>query len=189
MCLSRTMIPCNSSSPLRSGCRSEGKHRQIACSTRSKSLACHASCRREVESQASTRPYFDEQATVDVVYVNFSFLRNHQMIPVMLFGVLFAKKRYGLRDYMCVGLITAGIVTFNLSKASHASQKVQYGTCVCEHKEGYALRWNPFIFLSPYRAEFFVLVGLSGRLVSSPTYAIYSPQESTLGECCTAGTR
>lgn len=51
-----------------------------------------------------------------------SFL--HQMIPVMLFGVLFAKKRYSLRDYMCVGLITAGIVTFNLSKASHTSQKV-----------------------------------------------------------------
>lgn len=46
------------------------------------------------------------------------------MIPVMLFGVLFAKKRYSLRDYMCVGLITAGIVTFNLSKASHTSQKV-----------------------------------------------------------------
>lgn len=52
---------------------------------------------------------------------------NKQMIPVMLFGVLFAKKRYSLRDYMCVGLITAGIVTFNLSKASsHTSQKVGY---------------------------------------------------------------
>lgn len=46
------------------------------------------------------------------------------MIPVMLFGVLFAKKRYSVRDYMCVGLITAGIVTFNLAKASHATQKV-----------------------------------------------------------------
>ncbi len=41
-----------------------------------------------------------------------------QMIPVMLFGVLFAKKKYGLRDYVCVGLITAGIVIFNISKAS-----------------------------------------------------------------------
>lgn len=37
------------------------------------------------------------------------------MIPVMLFGVLFARKRYSLREYMCVGLITAGIVVFNLS--------------------------------------------------------------------------
>jgi drug/metabolite transporter (DMT)-like permease len=37
-----------------------------------------------------------------------------QMIPVMLFGVLFAGKRYSVRDYICVALITAGIVTFNL---------------------------------------------------------------------------
>ncbi|CAN0485152.1 unnamed protein product, partial [Hapterophycus canaliculatus] len=37
------------------------------------------------------------------------------MIPVMLFGVLFAKKKYSLQEYLCVGLITAGIVTFNLS--------------------------------------------------------------------------
>lgn len=39
------------------------------------------------------------------------------MIPVMLFGVLFAKKRYGLRDYFSAGLITAGIATFNFAKA------------------------------------------------------------------------
>lgn len=38
-----------------------------------------------------------------------------KMIPVMLFGVLFAKKRYTLQEYLCVALITAGIVTFNLS--------------------------------------------------------------------------
>ncbi|CAN0351568.1 unnamed protein product, partial [Discosporangium mesarthrocarpum] len=36
------------------------------------------------------------------------------MIPVMLFGVLFARKRYGARDYLCVALITLGIVAFNL---------------------------------------------------------------------------
>ena len=42
-----------------------------------------------------------------------------QMIPVMLFGVLFAKKKYGLRDYFCVALITAGIVTFNLNGNTH----------------------------------------------------------------------
>jgi drug/metabolite transporter (DMT)-like permease len=36
------------------------------------------------------------------------------MIPVMLFGVLFAGKRYSVRDYICVALITAGIVTFSL---------------------------------------------------------------------------
>lgn len=41
------------------------------------------------------------------------------MIPVMLFGVLFAKKRYSLQDYLCVALITAGIVTFNLTGKAH----------------------------------------------------------------------
>lgn len=49
------------------------------------------------------------------------------MIPVMLFGVLFAKKKYGLRDYFCVALITAGIVTFNLNGKSH-NKKVKRGS-------------------------------------------------------------
>eukprot|EP00903_Cladosiphon_okamuranus_P014426 g13387.t1 len=55
-------------------------------------------------------------------YVNFptkELGKSCKMIPVMLFGVLFAKKKYGLRDYFCVALITAGIVTFNLSGKSH----------------------------------------------------------------------
>lgn len=46
------------------------------------------------------------------------------MIPVMLFGVMFAKKRYSLTEYLCVGLITAGIVTFNLSKAADKNKEV-----------------------------------------------------------------
>lgn len=46
------------------------------------------------------------------------------MIPVMLFGVLFAKKKYSLREYMCVGLITVGIMTFNLAKASASNKEV-----------------------------------------------------------------
>eukprot|EP00953_Heterococcus_sp_UTEX-ZZ885_P034214 17736-Heterococcus_DN1.PRE.2 len=50
-------------------------------------------------------------------YVNFptkELGKSCKMIPVMLFGVLFAGKRYSVRDYICVALITAGIVTFNL---------------------------------------------------------------------------
>eukprot|EP00903_Cladosiphon_okamuranus_P015393 g14217.t1 len=65
-------------------------------------------------------------STEALKYVNFPTKvlgKSCKMIPVMLFGVLFAKKRYKLRDYMCVGLITAGIVTFNLSKVSHNAQK------------------------------------------------------------------
>ncbi|CAM9740108.1 unnamed protein product [Ascophyllum nodosum] len=52
-------------------------------------------------------------------YVNFptkELGKSCKMIPVMLFGVLFAKKKYTLKEYFCVGLITAGIVIFNLSK-------------------------------------------------------------------------
>lgn len=43
------------------------------------------------------------------------------MIPVMLFGVLFAKKRYSIKEYMCVALITSGIVVFNLC-GSHKTE-------------------------------------------------------------------
>jgi drug/metabolite transporter (DMT)-like permease len=51
------------------------------------------------------------------------------MIPVMLFGVLFAGKRYSVRDYICVALITAGIVTFNLGgEHKQVSQSVTHST-------------------------------------------------------------
>lgn len=45
-----------------------------------------------------------------------------KMIPVMLFGVLFAKKQYSVREYLCVALITMGIVIFNLAKGSKNEQ-------------------------------------------------------------------
>jgi UDP-galactose transporter B1 len=51
-------------------------------------------------------------------YVNFptkELGKSCKMVPVMLFGVLFAKKKYSFRDYVCVALITAGIIIFNLS--------------------------------------------------------------------------
>eukprot|EP00752_Nemacystus_decipiens_P004865 g4428.t1 len=70
-------------------------------------------------------------------YVNFptkELGKSCKMIPVMLFGVLFAKKRYSLREYLCVGLITAGIVTFNLSKTAHTNiegkENSAYGLCL-----------------------------------------------------------
>ncbi|CAM9898401.1 unnamed protein product [Pylaiella littoralis] len=59
-------------------------------------------------------------------YVNFptkELGKSCKMIPVMLFGVLFAKKKYSLREYMCVGLITVGIMTFNLAKASASNKE------------------------------------------------------------------
>eukprot|EP01084_Bolivina_argentea_P156143 272105_1 len=58
-------------------------------------------------------------------YVNFptkELGKSCKMIPVMLFGVLFAHKRYSLREYICVALITIGILIFNLS-GSHSKGK------------------------------------------------------------------
>ncbi|CAM9268561.1 unnamed protein product [Scytosiphon promiscuus] len=69
-------------------------------------------------------------------YVNFptrELGKSCKMIPVMLFGVLFAKKRYSSRDYLCVALVTAGIVTFNMSKASSSQEDKEnsaYGLCL-----------------------------------------------------------
>ncbi|CAM9334122.1 unnamed protein product, partial [Hapterophycus canaliculatus] len=50
-------------------------------------------------------------------YVNFptrELGKSCKMIPVMLFGALFANKRYSSREFLCVALVTAGIITFNL---------------------------------------------------------------------------
>lgn len=67
-----------------------------------------------------------------------------QMIPVMLFGVLFAKKRYNIQDYLCVGLITAGIVTFNLSRASSTAQKVHTYLSTTNGRQLYLMHaYNP----------------------------------------------
>ena len=87
------------------------------------------------------------------------------MIPVMLFGVLFAKKKYGLRDYFCVALITAGIVTFNLSKAADKNKEVRapyfclsagrYYYCRCSQKDQDQTKWSssqpmlPFLWSLP----------------------------------------
>mmetsp|Transcript_19519 Transcript_19519/g.25233 ORF Transcript_19519/g.25233 Transcript_19519/m.25233 type:complete len:374 (+) Transcript_19519:104-1225(+) len=46
-----------------------------------------------------------------------------KMIPVMLFGVLFAKQRYSAREYLCVLLITAGIAMFQLSGKTKSTGK------------------------------------------------------------------
>lgn len=48
-----------------------------------------------------------------------------KMIPVMLMGVLIRRKKYTLRDYVCVVAITAGIAIFQLGKGSakHAERE------------------------------------------------------------------
>ncbi|CAM9229446.1 unnamed protein product [Ectocarpus sp. 6 AP-2014] len=64
-------------------------------------------------------------------YVNFptkELGKSCKMIPVMLFGVLFAKKQYSLQEYLCVALITVGIVTFNLSGKPHNKEDKENST-------------------------------------------------------------
>ncbi|CAM9346715.1 unnamed protein product, partial [Heterosigma akashiwo] len=46
-----------------------------------------------------------------------------KMIPVMLFGVLFAGKKYSMKEYLCVLLITAGIAMFQMSGKTKSSGK------------------------------------------------------------------
>eukprot|EP00611_Tribonema_gayanum_P029920 TRINITY_DN815_c1_g2_i2.p1 TRINITY_DN815_c1_g2~~TRINITY_DN815_c1_g2_i2.p1 ORF type:complete len:356 (-),score=153.18 TRINITY_DN815_c1_g2_i2:376-1443(-) len=64
-------------------------------------------------------------------YINFptkELGKSCKMIPVMLFGVVFAGKRYSVRDYVGVALITAGIVTFNLAgKHKSGRENSTYG--------------------------------------------------------------
>ncbi|CAM9616677.1 unnamed protein product [Ectocarpus fasciculatus] len=69
-------------------------------------------------------------------YVNFptkELGKSCKMIPVMLFGALFAKKQYSVREYLCVALITMGIVIFNLAKGSNNEEDKHnstYGLCL-----------------------------------------------------------
>lgn len=78
-----------------------------------------------ITNSVTTRNVFTYPACSPVVMVCGRSCSFFQMIPVMLFGVLFAKKRYSLREYLSVGLITAGIVTFNLSKSQQSSKEVR----------------------------------------------------------------
>uniref|UniRef100_A0A7S1T9V3 Sugar phosphate transporter domain-containing protein n=1 Tax=Compsopogon caeruleus TaxID=31354 RepID=A0A7S1T9V3_9RHOD len=44
--------------------------------------------------------------------------KSSKMIPVMLMGIVIRGKKYKLRDYLCVGLITGGVLLFSMKKAS-----------------------------------------------------------------------
>ncbi|KAJ0398330.1 hypothetical protein P43SY_000775 [Pythium insidiosum] len=65
------------------------------------------------------------EALKHVSYPTQALGKSCKMIPVMLMGVLIRRKKYTLRDYICVLLITTGIAVFQLGKASskHASKE------------------------------------------------------------------
>eukprot|EP00750_Incisomonas_marina_P007332 INCI1482.3.p1 GENE.INCI1482.3~~INCI1482.3.p1 ORF type:complete len:304 (-),score=23.27 INCI1482.3:108-944(-) len=52
-----------------------------------------------------------------VAYPTQALGKSCKIVPVMLFNVLVAKRSYSFREYVQVGLITAGIVAFNLGKS------------------------------------------------------------------------
>lgn len=58
------------------------------------------------------------EALKHVSFPTQALAKSCKMIPVMLMGVLIRRKKYSLRDYVCVLVITAGIAVFQLGKAS-----------------------------------------------------------------------
>lgn len=52
-----------------------------------------------------------------------------KMVPVMLMGIIIRRKRYAARDFMCVGLITIGVMLFsyNSKKSSSTSTSSWFG--------------------------------------------------------------
>lgn len=65
------------------------------------------------------------EALKHVSYPTQALGKSCKMIPVMIMGVLIGRKKYSVKDYICVLLITAGITMFQLGKASakHAEKE------------------------------------------------------------------
>ncbi|KDO33406.1 hypothetical protein SPRG_02213 [Saprolegnia parasitica CBS 223.65] len=61
------------------------------------------------------------EALKHVSYPTQALGKSCKMIPVMLMGVLIGRKKYALKEYLSVGLITLGIVVFQLGKGSSKS--------------------------------------------------------------------
>lgn len=60
------------------------------------------------------------QALMFVSYAFQALAKSCKMIPVMLGNVVLGSKRYSLKEYLVVFLITAGIVLFNLSAETNS---------------------------------------------------------------------
>mmetsp|Transcript_21072 Transcript_21072/g.51474 ORF Transcript_21072/g.51474 Transcript_21072/m.51474 type:complete len:334 (+) Transcript_21072:80-1081(+) len=51
--------------------------------------------------------------------------KSSKMIPVMLMGIVVRKKRYTLREYFCVFLITAGVILFSFKRKADSGVATQ----------------------------------------------------------------
>ncbi|OQS03560.1 Drug/Metabolite Transporter (DMT) Superfamily [Thraustotheca clavata] len=65
------------------------------------------------------------EALKHVSYPTQALGKSCKMIPVMLMGVLIGRKKYALKEYISVFLITVGIVVFQLGKAASPSKQAQ----------------------------------------------------------------
>ncbi|CAH0516861.1 unnamed protein product [Peronospora belbahrii] len=61
---------------------------------------------------------FSNEALKHVSFPTQALGKSCKMIPVMLMGVLIRRKKYTVRDYICVVVITSGIAIFQLGKGS-----------------------------------------------------------------------
>lgn len=51
-------------------------------------------------------------------------VKSCKLVPVMIMGTIFGKKRYSSKEYLCVALICVGLVIFSLKKSSAANKKL-----------------------------------------------------------------
>jgi UDP-galactose transporter B1 len=63
-------------------------------------------------------------ALKNIPYSSQVLVKSCKLVPVMIMGTIFGKKKYSLKEYLCVALICLGLVVFSLKKSSAANKKL-----------------------------------------------------------------
>ncbi|QDZ23151.1 UDP galactose transporter [Chloropicon primus] len=63
-------------------------------------------------------------ALKNIPYSSQVLVKSCKLVPVMVMGTIFGKKRYSLKEYLCVALICVGLVVFSMKKSSAANKKL-----------------------------------------------------------------
>lgn len=63
-------------------------------------------------------------ALKNIPYSSQVLVKSCKLVPVMVMGTIFGKKRYSAKEYLCVALICVGLVVFSLKKSSAANKKL-----------------------------------------------------------------
>eukprot|EP00741_Cyanophora_paradoxa_P000551 tig00000411_g534.t1 len=69
----------------------------------------------------STASFGSNNALKYVNYPTQVIMKSCKMVPVMIMGVVIAKKRYSIRQYLCVLTLSAGIALFTMGKSKHGA--------------------------------------------------------------------